>query len=723
MGATLTHVFQDDGGFDVVVTCRDGDGGEATFEFTHDVLNVAPTASIVSVNVSLEGQSVAFSATAFDPGTLDTLLFTWDFGDSNAGSGQSTSHVYLDDGIYTVTLTVTDTAPASTVVVKTVRVDNVAPLANATVGGARIEGTALTFTAAVTDPGIFDTFSYLWQFGDTQSSTQPSPSHAFLDDGTYIGNVTVTDKDGGSTVVNFTLVIANAAPAVVLTAPPGNATEGVSLTFTLNATDAGALDTLTVTLDFGDGSAPATPAAGVGVTQQHAFPDEGNYTVTLTVSDGDGGTSTVSLTVAVLNAAPLLLAQASSYVLNEGERVNLTANATDLGAGDTVSIMWDLAGHAPNVAGPTASLVLAQEGTYGFTAVATDNDGAVSTLTLEVVVQNVAPTLVVQLPSQVHEAIGATFNASVSDPGMLDTVTVTWSWGDGAFSAGLSVAHAYGDVGLFTLTVTATDDAGGVDLQTFTMTVLNTAPRVVAIPVPADAREGALLPFNATVENLAGELVTYSWNFGDGSSSQLAAPSHGYRDNGQYTVTLTVSDADGGSSTLSATVQVENEPPVVQCDACPDSAVQGRTISVRVSAADPGRDDTFTFSLRLPDGNILTSTEGIFDFAVEAVGIATLTITAQDNDGATSSPAHTLTINVQLDTDRDGLPDATDNDDDNDGFLDADDPAPLDPEVPGISTASELPLLWILLALMAAGVGLAYVISRRRREGGGGGGT
>jgi PKD repeat protein len=718
-GASVNHTFLDEGDYNVTVTCDDGQGGVTVGDLLQTVLNVAPTAHIVAVNTSLEGASVSFGALASDPGVLDTLTYVWDFGDSSSATGPNVSHVYRDNGLFTVTLTVSDPAPASTIVVTSIQVFNVAPTASANYSGSAVEGGLVNFSATVTDPGVFDTFSYLWQFGDSQISTLDRPSHAYLDDGSYGARLTVTDKDGGSTTFNFTVVVANVEPRLTIAPASTHGTEGSPMSFTFNATDAGVLDVLNLTVDFGDGSGPASVTPGVGVTASHAYPDEGAYLLVAVLTDGDGGQATLQLNLTVDNVAPVVLAEASAYVIDEGGRVNLTANATDPGAFDTFTLSWDLAGVAPDVQGPDASVLLSQDGTYQFTVTAVDNDGGLSTVTLEIVVQNVAPSMTVVVPSAVHEAVNGSFSAAVIDPGTLDVVTVMWSWGDGEVSFGQEVTHAWADIGEYTLTVTATDDGGGVDTQSFAITVANSAPRVVSIDLPLDPVEGAVLNFSATIENLAGEPLTYAWAFGDGGQSQMATPSHGYRDNGAFEVTLSVDDGEGGTSSLTLTVSVMNLPPEVRCDLCPDKATQGRTISVRASANDSGRDDTFTFTLRLPDGTLLSSAEGIFDFQIATPGPATIVLRAQDSDGDTSADL-AVTIDVQVDTDGDGLPDVTDTDDDNDGVDDAQDPAPLDPTISGITAPAQLPVLWILLAVMGVGVVVVAVLSRRRGRGDGG---
>jgi len=59
-----------------------------------------------------------------------------------------------------------------------------------------------------------------------------------------------------------------------------------------------------------------------------------------------------------------------------------------------------------------------------------------------------------------------------------------------------------------------------------------------------------------------GEIVNYTWNFGDGSISYERNPSHKYADNGVYLITLTVIDDDGATSWITKEIFVANVPPV-----------------------------------------------------------------------------------------------------------------------------------------------------------------
>jgi beta propeller repeat protein len=108
-----THTYADDGTYTVTVTVTDDDEGEGSDTLTVTVSNVAPTASIDSVEQPIAGfilpnDVLTFTGSFTDPGTLDTHTTEWDFGDGDSAAGFSVTHSYVSAGVYTVTFTVTD---------------------------------------------------------------------------------------------------------------------------------------------------------------------------------------------------------------------------------------------------------------------------------------------------------------------------------------------------------------------------------------------------------------------------------------------------------------------------------------------------------------------------------------------------------------------------------------------------------------------------------------
>jgi PKD repeat protein len=153
---------------------------------------------------------------------------------------------------------------------------------------------------------------------------------------------------------------------------------------------------------------------------------------------------------------------------------------------------------------------------------------------------------------------GDTFSGfgSFEDFSQDDTWTATVDYGDGSGAQPLvlrdktfNLSHTYADNGVYTVTVTVTDNGGGVDSCTLTVTVNNVAPAVDA-GEDQTTDEGSTVSFSGTFFDPGADTHTIQWDFGDSSTaSGTLTPTHVYADNGVYTVTMTVTDDDGGVGT------------------------------------------------------------------------------------------------------------------------------------------------------------------------------
>ncbi len=128
-------------------------------------------------------------------GGEDIYHWSWSFGDGSQSSKQNPTHVYDTAGTFTVELTVTsggesasDTADVIVYDIDELRVN----LAD----GSAVAGSETYFAASVT--GGEKPYTYLWDFGDGQKSTESQPSHMYISAGEYIVTVTITDSDGMS---------------------------------------------------------------------------------------------------------------------------------------------------------------------------------------------------------------------------------------------------------------------------------------------------------------------------------------------------------------------------------------------------------------------------------------------------------------------------------------------------------------------------------------------
>lgn len=201
-------------------TYRANDGQDDSEIVTVNITILADNdAPIVEAGENLtvtEGIEVTFDGSYTDPGRVlrggDTVL--WDFGDGSTASGTLTpNHIFADNGVYTVTLTVTDSLGGVGTDFLLVTVNNAPPTLEAITDITVTVGTTATFTAAYDDLGSADTHSALvnWGEGDNEPATvvggEVSGSHSYATAGVYTVTVTLADDDGDEVTQTFVVTV------------------------------------------------------------------------------------------------------------------------------------------------------------------------------------------------------------------------------------------------------------------------------------------------------------------------------------------------------------------------------------------------------------------------------------------------------------------------------------------------------------------------------------
>jgi PKD repeat protein len=170
--------------------------------------NKAPSAAFTSACTSLTCALDGSASTDTD-GTIAELA--WDFGDGQTDVGTKPSHTYTEAGTFQVRLTVTDNLGSSTSVTQpvTVTAPNQAPVAALT---ATCNGLSCSFDASASSDPDGSVNSWLWDFGDGETGTGKTVTHAYAAAGSYAVKLTVTDDKGASGEANQG-VTPKAAPA------------------------------------------------------------------------------------------------------------------------------------------------------------------------------------------------------------------------------------------------------------------------------------------------------------------------------------------------------------------------------------------------------------------------------------------------------------------------------------------------------------------------------
>jgi Ca2+-binding RTX toxin-like protein len=389
--------------------------------------------------------------------------------------------------------------------------------------------------------------------------------------------ITATDEDGGSSSTTFSLTVDNVNPTLTVDNASVTVNEGQTAT---NSGTFGDVPADSVTLSASVGT--VTGSAGNWSWSYATTDNTPAQTITVTASDEDGGSTSVSFTLTVNNVAPnLVLSGAASA--NEGSTYTLSLSSSDPGA-DTIAswtINWGDGNTQVVSSNPSNAAHIYADGaaSYTISAMATDEDGTYAAgNTVAVTVNNVAPTLAISGAASVNEGSSYTLNLLSSDPGA-DTITQwTINWGDGTQVVSghpASVTHMYADgnsTSHYTIGATATDEDGTYAAgNTVAVAVNNVAPTVNA-GGPYQTFDDTPITLTGSATDPAGtaDPLTYQWDLdGDGIYGETGtAAAHGneagasvtYNPNGQGTTTQTVklkvSDGDGGATIATSSVQI-----------------------------------------------------------------------------------------------------------------------------------------------------------------------
>ena len=222
----------------------------------------------------------------------------------------------------------------------------------------------------------------------------------------------------------------------------------------------------------------------------------------------------------------------------------------------------------------------------------------------------------------------------------------------GSSFAGFAGTNANGTWQLYVLD-DFSGDAGGIGEWCVNIATASTnVPPSANAGGPYAGDEGSPITFDGSgSSDPDNTIVSYAWDFGDGTTGTGANPQHTYSDNGSndapYTVRLTVTTDDGSTSSATTTATVANVAPQVTGMTLPPVPVAiGTPITITASFSDVGSGDSHTATFNLgPSGAIATGTvveangSGIATATVTyaQAGVYTINVSVADDDNATGT--------------------------------------------------------------------------------------
>lgn len=272
--------------------------------------NVAPTASFAT-NVT-EGQAplgVSFDASASTDTDGAIASYTWSFGDGQNGEGVSGTHIYMEEGTYTVILTVVDDAGALATASQVITVtapENQSPTAafSATPDSGEPPLNVM-FNASESEDTDGTISSYEWDFGDGSAhESGVAVVHTYTSSGSYEAILTVTDNAEEADTLTHTITVnspGNSIPTASFTTdqPLNVAYASPPVTVDFDASSSSDTDGTIASYNwiFGDGE------TATGVTASHTYDTSGKFTIILTVIDDQGAPASTTKSITIMNVS------------------------------------------------------------------------------------------------------------------------------------------------------------------------------------------------------------------------------------------------------------------------------------------------------------------------------------------------------------------------------------------------------------------------------------
>ncbi|MEL6671711.1 MAG: PKD domain-containing protein [Bacteroidota bacterium] len=466
------------------------------------------------------------------------LTYFWDFGDNTTSNATNPIHSYAANGVYDVSLTITDVQGCDTTLFMpsliTIAEPEVTLQADTTY--ANCPPLLVNFQGITVSPHPFSIWS--WDFGDNTGSAGVSPSHVYIDAGTYSVGVIATTSAGCADTVLLTDLIQVDGPKGDFDFTPKQLCPGSSVTFSSTGTP----NIAQWTWDFDNG------VLGAGDTTAYTYHQTGVYYPKLILEDS-AGCQVVVLSPDSVVVHPVPVADFGVSVNSLCDNGQVTFLDQSQSSAPVTQWAWDF-GAQGTATVQNPQVFFPQPGSYDASLIVTTSLGCKDTVNKTgVVIVHASPEVLIgavdSMDCQPFTADFLDLSPNTNSP------IQTWFWDFGTIppqtaNSANQASFTYQQANLYTATLVLTDINGctGTDQV-----------EVEALPLPnvafsVDKRRGCA-PFEAQFTDLTPGSVAWQWNFGDASpTSALANPLHTYQQNGSYGVSLRVWDVFGCTDSL-----------------------------------------------------------------------------------------------------------------------------------------------------------------------------
>ncbi len=547
---------------------------------------------------------------------------------------------YINCGIYTATLTVTNPAGCSDTYVfdSAAYIDcPAADFISFPYQGCSQLTTNFLYTGTTGSPTTWQ-----WNFGDPASgalntSALQNPSHTYSSLGCYHVSLIVSNAQGCSdTVIHFNEVCVGTEPVANFTATPTVSCAYLPISFTSAST--GTDSTTTYQWDFID--FPSFDVMNTSQNPQYLYPDTGWFDVTLVVCN-NGCCDTLTID-SIINILPPI---ANFYFENNcTDPYNVILHGGTSIAAD--SFIWNIPGGTPSYSNDSVvTVTYLSNGTYTIELIVQNFiTGCYDTLIQDIIINNIiadflADDSVVCAPDQICFT-NLSLNASTYQWNIFNSLgNNIWS------HTAVNPCRNFPFSGNFSVQLIATDVNGCTDTMYKPLYIFAYGLNLNFTGTPVSGCIPLSVDFTPTASSFVSTLVSYYWNFGDTASglndtSTLLNPTHVYNNIGSYDVTLVSLDNHGCYDTLVIPQYINPYQPDVSFIAIDSTVCLGETTCFFNSSFG----GSLSFAWFFGDGGTSVASNPCYTYA--AVGDYMVTLIGTDTSGCADTMIRTLYIHV-----------------------------------------------------------------------------
>lgn len=625
--AYTDHKYHKQGIMPVSVTLQNGCGSDTTFKDTVYVGMNKPVQGEFKMEISntevCPGDIISFN-TVYN--AFETVELDWDLGDGTILYDVGFEHSYDTPGDYTVTLTFTNNCGTDTVLIDTIHV----------VDNQDIDG---SFSISILDkeicPGDAPLFilssnsngTISWNFGDGTTENGNYLTHQYTTVGKYAITATFTNNCGKDTVLTDTVEVIEDKTITSLFI---NHTSVACTSTAVNFNAFGGI--YDVRWNFGDGSTDE------GKDVDHTYNTAGIYEIIAIGTNNCGDTIADTSEIKIVDYIEI----AGNYFgIDFWNNKTVCPNTSismepNYWADNVESFVWEISDGTIYDGDYYVHHEFTEVGTNYIHLTFKNSCGGDTTVVDSVIVVDDMEFDYISIYKNKDAACpGEDIRFSLSASNI---ESIAWEIGDEVVGENWSLYHSFDEVGIYTISVTATNYCGNDSTVTIDIEIVDD----IMIPeINAYASKYHLCPGEELDFGVEGDYASVTWNLGDGTITNDKYPEHVYETVGVYDVEVTVSNYCGDQFTYYMTIYVEEEIEIRDVEfyynnhVCPgveiEFNVQGSFIS---------------YIWNFGDGSVPDTTDGSYVYySYNEAGEYIVTLTVENNCGNTGTATGIVVIN------------------------------------------------------------------------------